>query len=50
MALAAFILASAPDYLKGMIKEPMGRYLLVGAGVLQIIGFLIMRRIAQIKV
>ncbi len=50
IALAAFILASAPDYLKGMVKDPMGRYLLVGAGVLQLVGFLIMRRIAQIKV
>jgi len=50
LALAAFILASAPDYLAGMVREPTGRYLLVGAAVLQLVGFLIMRRIAQIKV
>ena len=50
MALAAFILTTAPDYLTSMIREPIGRQLLVVAVVLQIIGFFIMRRIASIKV
>ena len=50
IALAVFILASAPDYMRVLLHESFGRWLLAGAAMMQIIGYFIMRRIAQIKV
>jgi tight adherence protein B len=50
IALGLFILGTAPDYMKTMIEEPMGRYMLMTAAVLQVVGYFIMRRIAEIKV
>ena len=50
VALAIFILASAPDYMRGLTQDPMGRYLVFGAVGLQLIGYFAMRRIATIRV
>jgi tight adherence protein B len=50
LAIAGVILFTAPTYLTGLIADPVGRYLILGAALLQITGFLIMRRIVDIKV
>lgn len=50
LAMAGFISVAAPDYLKGLLADPLGRYLAVAAVTLQVVGFLIMRRIVNIKV
>jgi tight adherence protein B len=50
IALCLFIMATAPGYMTTMIQEPVGRSMLVTAAVLQVVGFFIMRRIADIKV
>jgi len=50
VALAVFILTTAPDYMDTLLRDKSGRYLLAGAALLQLIGYLIMRRIAAIKV
>jgi tight adherence protein B len=48
--MAGVILVVAPDYLKGLTEDPMGRYLIVMAVLLQITGYFIMKRIVDIKV
>jgi tight adherence protein B len=48
--MAALLLVTAPDYMKVLVDDPWGRYLIVGALVLQLIGFLSIRRIVAIKV
>lgn len=50
IAMAGFIMFSAPTYLQGLVTDPLGRYLIGGAITLQIVGFLIIRRIVDIKV
>lgn len=50
LVLAVIIMGMAPDYLKGLLADPIGRYLIVTAVLLQITGYLIMRRIVNIKV
>jgi tight adherence protein B len=50
LSLAIFILATAPDYLRVLIRESTGRWMLASAAAMQLLGFLIMRRIAKIKV
>jgi tight adherence protein B len=40
----------APDYLPQMIKDPDGRYMIVAAVVFQVLGYLVMRKITNIKV
>src|SRR6202163_3623847 len=40
----------APDYLPQMVKDPDGKYMIVAAVVFQILGYLIMRKIVNIKV
>jgi tight adherence protein B len=50
IALGLFIMVSAPDYMTVFLREQIGRFLLIGAAILQLVGFLIMRRIAAIKV
>jgi tight adherence protein B len=49
-AMAVTIFVIAPDYLREFVTDPVGRYLIVTAVSLQVIGFLIMRRIINIKV
>jgi tight adherence protein B len=50
MALAIAIMLMAPDYLKGLAHDPQGKLLIPVALFLQVSGFLIMRRIVDIKV
>jgi tight adherence protein B len=50
IGLTGAILALAPQYLQELAADPIGRYLIPIAAVLQAIGFLIMRRIVDIKV
>ncbi len=50
LALAATIMVLAPDYLVGLAHDPSGKYLIPMAVFLQVTGFLIMRRIVDIKV
>jgi tight adherence protein B len=40
----------APDYLRGMARDPTGRYMILGALLGQIVGYFIMKRIVNIKV
>lgn len=50
LALALTIMVLAPDYLQGLAHDPAGKYLIPMAVFLQLTGFLIMRRIVDIKV
>lgn len=50
LALACTIMVLAPDYLMGLAHDPAGKYLIPMALFLQLTGFLIMRRIVDIKV
>lgn len=50
LALALTIMVLAPDYLQGLAHDPAGKYLIPMALFLQLTGFLIMRRIVDIKV
>jgi tight adherence protein B len=50
LAMAGIILTVAPDYLKGLLDDPAGKFLIGGAIALQVIGLLVMRRIINIKV
>jgi tight adherence protein B len=50
MVLAVVIMILAPDYLKGLIHDPSGKYLIPMALFLQLTGFLTMRKIVDIKV
>jgi tight adherence protein B len=44
------LMAVAPGYLQGMAKDPDGKYMIVGAGVMVLIGNYFIRRIIKIKV
>jgi tight adherence protein B len=44
------LLAVAPGYLQGMAKDPDGKYMIVGAGVMVLMGNYFIRRIIKIKV
>jgi tight adherence protein B len=50
VALAVVVMFLAPEYLKGLVHDPAGKYLIPGALFLQLSGFLMMRRIVDIKV
>jgi tight adherence protein B len=50
LVMAALIYFVAPEYLKGLVVDPIGRVLIVAAVSLQVIGFLVIRRIINIKV
>jgi tight adherence protein B len=50
LVLIGIIMVIAPDYLRGLAADPVGRYLIVISAVLQVTGFFIMRRIVDIKV
>jgi tight adherence protein B len=50
IVMAGIIMVVAPEYLKGLVADPVGKYLIIMAVVLQITGFFIMRRIVNIKV
>jgi tight adherence protein B len=44
------LLAVAPGYLQGMAKDPDGKYMIVAAGVMILLGNYFIRRIIRIKV
>ncbi|MFH1754102.1 MAG: type II secretion system F family protein [Candidatus Latescibacterota bacterium] len=50
IVMAMIIMTIAPDYLKGLVADPIGRYLIMSAVLLQVTGYFIMRRIVNIKV
>ncbi|HET6350268.1 MAG TPA: type II secretion system F family protein [Candidatus Krumholzibacteria bacterium] len=50
LAMAGIIMVLAPDYLRGLAKDPVGHYLIPMALTMQVVGFVIMRRIVDIKV
>jgi tight adherence protein B len=50
LAMAGVVWVLAPDYLRSMAADPAGKYLIPTAAVMQIVGFLVMRRIVDIKV
>jgi len=50
MILAAVLLMVVPDYMKVLVTDPVGPYLIGVAVFLQIVGYLAMRKIIQIKV
>ena len=47
---ALFFYFMAPDYIGELIEVKVGRYFIAGAVILQIVGFLIIRRIIDIKI
>lgn len=50
IVMAGIILVVAPDYLKGLLKDPAGKFMIGAALSLQVIGYVIMRRIVNIRV
>lgn len=48
-AFAGFSLLN-PQYESALLKEPMGRYVLVFAGLMQVVGMLIIRKIIRIRI
>ncbi len=50
IAIAGVVMVVAPDYLRELVADPVGRNLAVFAVLLQMIGFISMRRIVNIKV
>ncbi|UCG51307.1 MAG: type II secretion system F family protein [Candidatus Latescibacterota bacterium] len=50
IVMAGVIMVIAPEYLKSLVADPIGKYLIIVAVMLQVIGFFIMRRIVNIKV
>jgi tight adherence protein B len=50
VGLAAFFMVAAPDYMRTLVTDPWGKYLIVGALSLQLIGYLVIRKIVAIKV
>ena len=50
IVLAVGLSAVAPTYLPTMAKDPTGRYLILGAIIGQLLGFLVMKKIVDIKV
>jgi tight adherence protein B len=50
IVLAIGLSAVAPSYLPTMAKDPAGRYLILGSIIGQLLGFLVMKRIVDIKV
>ncbi len=50
IVMACLLLITAPDYMLVLIKDPWGPYLIGGAITLQIIGYLVIKRIVAIKV
>jgi tight adherence protein B len=50
IVMAVLIYVLAPDYLRGLVVDHVGRMLILFAVSLQVLGFLIIRRIINIKV
>lgn len=50
VGMAGLFTVMAPDYMKALITDPVGPYIIGGALTMQIIGYLIIRKIVDIKV
>jgi tight adherence protein B len=50
IALAVLLLMVSPNYLQSMAKDPIGRYMLAGVIIGQVVGYLFIKRIVDIKV
>jgi tight adherence protein B len=50
IVLAVGLSGVAPTYLSGMAKDPTGRYLILGSIIGQLLGFVVMKKIVDIKV
>src|SRR5262245_52330640 len=50
LAMAGLVSVMAPEYMKTLVTDPAGPYLIIGALTLQIVGYLIIRKIVSIKV
>ena len=50
IATVALLAISSPEYLGNLINDPLGRNLLAAAVVLQVIGYIVMKRIIRIEV
>jgi tight adherence protein B len=50
MVLTALLFLIAPDHIGLLFTDPIGIRMILGAGVLQVIGFLAMRRIVDIEI
>jgi len=50
LAMVAALLIIVPSYLKTLIEDPVGPYLIGGAAFMQLLGFYLIRRIVNVKV
>ncbi len=50
LGMTAALMVLAPDYLKTLIKDPIGPYMIGTAVFLQLLGYFLIRRIVNIKV
>ncbi len=50
LGMAGLFTVMAPDYMRALITDPVGPYIIGGALTLQVIGYLIIRKIVDIKV
>ena len=50
IVMAGLLLVTAPDYMRVLIEDPWGPYLIGGALTLQLIGYLAIKKIVAIKV
>ena len=50
LAIGGALAAVNPDYMKVLVIEPVGRAMLIGAAILQVFGFLLIRKIIRIEV
>jgi len=50
VAMGFILSAMNWDYMSGLFKEPIGHYMLAGAGFCQLLGYIIIRKIVNIKV
>ena len=50
LALAALMMMVSPNYLQSMAKDPIGRYMIAGIIVGQVLGYFFIKRIVDIKV
>jgi len=50
LILILALLFIAPGYLQGMANDPDGKWMILGAMAAQVMGYIVMRRITNIKV
>lgn len=50
VAVAVFMMLTSPDYLVGMAKDKIGRMMIYGAVIGQIVGYFVIQKIINIKV